>query len=96
MDITEWLELLDPHATAPLAATVLLADPMPFEYPAKAADLLTNRDPWGASWIAAHRARQAAEAAVRTEPERPQPERQERGRPDTAQPQPALQETAGP
>jgi len=26
----------------------------------KAADLLTNRDPWGAAWIAAHRARQAA------------------------------------
>jgi 5-methyltetrahydrofolate--homocysteine methyltransferase len=26
----------------------------------KAADLLTNRDPWGAGWIAAHRARQAA------------------------------------
>jgi 5-methyltetrahydrofolate--homocysteine methyltransferase len=25
----------------------------------KAADLLTNRDPWGAAWIAAHRARQA-------------------------------------
>jgi 5-methyltetrahydrofolate--homocysteine methyltransferase len=25
----------------------------------KAADLLTNRDPWGAGWIAAHRARQA-------------------------------------
>ena len=29
----------------------------------KAADLLTNRDPWGAAWIAAHRARQAAAAA---------------------------------
>jgi 5-methyltetrahydrofolate--homocysteine methyltransferase len=28
----------------------------------KAADLLTNRDPWGASWIAAHRAAQAAAA----------------------------------
>jgi len=28
---------------------------------AKAADLLTNRDPWGAAWIAAHRARQAAQ-----------------------------------
>jgi 5-methyltetrahydrofolate--homocysteine methyltransferase len=27
----------------------------------KAADLLTNRDPWGGAWIAAHRARQAAE-----------------------------------
>jgi 5-methyltetrahydrofolate--homocysteine methyltransferase len=26
----------------------------------KAADLLTNRDPWGAAWIAAHRAMQAA------------------------------------
>jgi 5-methyltetrahydrofolate--homocysteine methyltransferase len=30
----------------------------------KAADLLTNRDPWGAGWIAAHRARQAAQAAT--------------------------------
>jgi 5-methyltetrahydrofolate--homocysteine methyltransferase len=30
----------------------------------KAADLLTNRDPWGSSWIAAHRARQAAQAAA--------------------------------
>jgi len=29
----------------------------------KATDLLTNRDPWGANWIAAHRARQAAAAA---------------------------------
>jgi len=26
----------------------------------KAADLLTDRDPWGAAWIAAHRARQTA------------------------------------
>jgi 5-methyltetrahydrofolate--homocysteine methyltransferase len=25
----------------------------------KAADLLLDRDPWGAAWIAAHRARQA-------------------------------------
>jgi 5-methyltetrahydrofolate--homocysteine methyltransferase len=33
---------------------------------AKAADLLTNRDPWGAAWIAAHRARQAAAAAADT------------------------------
>ena len=30
----------------------------------KAADLLLDRDPWGASWIAAHRAQQAAGAAV--------------------------------
>jgi 5-methyltetrahydrofolate--homocysteine methyltransferase len=30
----------------------------------KAADLLTNRDPWGASWIAAHRAQQAADQAL--------------------------------
>jgi 5-methyltetrahydrofolate--homocysteine methyltransferase len=29
----------------------------------KAADLLTNKDPWGAGWIAAHRARQAASSA---------------------------------
>jgi 5-methyltetrahydrofolate--homocysteine methyltransferase len=29
----------------------------------KAADLLTNRDPWGAGWIAAHRARQAASSS---------------------------------
>jgi 5-methyltetrahydrofolate--homocysteine methyltransferase len=28
----------------------------------KAADLLTDKDPWGAGWIAAHRARQAAAA----------------------------------
>jgi len=28
----------------------------------KAADLLTNRDPWGAAWIAAHRARKASAA----------------------------------
>lgn len=28
----------------------------------KAADLLLNRDPWGASWIAAHRAAQAQQA----------------------------------
>ena len=27
----------------------------------KAADLLTDKDPWGAAWIAAHRARQAAQ-----------------------------------
>jgi 5-methyltetrahydrofolate--homocysteine methyltransferase len=31
----------------------------------KAADLLTNRDPWGAGWIASHRARQAAADAAR-------------------------------
>jgi 5-methyltetrahydrofolate--homocysteine methyltransferase len=30
----------------------------------KAADLLLNRDPWGAAWIAAHRAQQAAAAAT--------------------------------
>jgi 5-methyltetrahydrofolate--homocysteine methyltransferase len=27
----------------------------------RAADLLLGHDPWGASWISAHRARQAAE-----------------------------------
>ena len=30
----------------------------------KAADLLLNRDPWGAAWIAAHRAQQATAAAA--------------------------------
>jgi 5-methyltetrahydrofolate--homocysteine methyltransferase len=30
----------------------------------RASDLLLGHDPWGASWIAAHRARQAAEAAA--------------------------------
>jgi 5-methyltetrahydrofolate--homocysteine methyltransferase len=30
----------------------------------RGADLLLGHDPWGASWIAAHRARQAAEAAA--------------------------------
>jgi 5-methyltetrahydrofolate--homocysteine methyltransferase len=30
----------------------------------KAADLLLDRDPWGAAWIAAHRAQQAAEQAA--------------------------------
>jgi 5-methyltetrahydrofolate--homocysteine methyltransferase len=32
----------------------------------KAADLLLDRDPWGASWIAAHRAQQAAAASAAT------------------------------
>jgi 5-methyltetrahydrofolate--homocysteine methyltransferase len=32
----------------------------------KAADLLTNKDPWGASWIAAHRAARQAEAQAAT------------------------------
>jgi 5-methyltetrahydrofolate--homocysteine methyltransferase len=30
----------------------------------RAADLLLGHDPWGANWIAAHRARQAKEAAA--------------------------------
>jgi 5-methyltetrahydrofolate--homocysteine methyltransferase len=33
---------------------------------ARAADLLLGHDPWGASWIAAHRARVAAEAVAAT------------------------------
>jgi 5-methyltetrahydrofolate--homocysteine methyltransferase len=33
----------------------------------KAADLLLGHDEWGASWIAAHRARQAAEKAAADE-----------------------------
>ena len=34
----------------------------------KAADLLLDRDPWGASWIAAHRAQQAVVAAPQAAP----------------------------
>jgi len=34
----------------------------------KAADLLTNKDPWGASWIAAHRAQQAQQAQPPAQP----------------------------
>ena len=30
----------------------------------RAADLLLGHDPWGTSWIAEHRARQAREAAA--------------------------------
>jgi 5-methyltetrahydrofolate--homocysteine methyltransferase len=33
----------------------------------RASDLLLGHDPWGSSWIAAHRARQAAAAAVQQE-----------------------------
>jgi 5-methyltetrahydrofolate--homocysteine methyltransferase len=33
----------------------------------KAADLLTNKDPWGASWIAAHRAAQQAQQAQQSQ-----------------------------
>jgi 5-methyltetrahydrofolate--homocysteine methyltransferase len=32
----------------------------------RAADLLLGHDPWGASWIAAHRAREAQQAAQAT------------------------------
>ena len=34
----------------------------------RAADLLLGHDPWGSSWIAAHRARQAREAAAAPAP----------------------------
>ncbi len=34
----------------------------------KAADLLLDRDPWGASWIAAHRTQQAAAAEAAAQP----------------------------
>jgi len=38
----------------------------------KAADLLTNRDPWGASWIAAHRAAQSQQPRESQQPQQPQ------------------------
>jgi 5-methyltetrahydrofolate--homocysteine methyltransferase len=36
----------------------------------QAADLLLDRDPWGASWIAVHRAQQAAQAQTQSQPPR--------------------------
>jgi 5-methyltetrahydrofolate--homocysteine methyltransferase len=56
----------------------------------KAADLLTDRDAWGASWIAAHRARQAAEAAGASAPQA------RSGGANTAQPNTAQANTAQP
>ena len=38
----------------------------------KAADLLLDRDPWGAAWIAAHRARQAAAQQAQAQAEQAQ------------------------
>ena len=37
----------------------------------RASDLLLGHDPWGASWIAAHRARQAAEGSQQPTPSAP-------------------------
>jgi len=42
-----------------LTSAIMDARAQPIVGAAKAADLLLNRDPWGAAWIAAHRARQA-------------------------------------
>jgi 5-methyltetrahydrofolate--homocysteine methyltransferase len=38
----------------------------------KAADLLTNKDPWGAAWIAAHRATQSQQQQKTQESQQPQ------------------------
>jgi 5-methyltetrahydrofolate--homocysteine methyltransferase len=50
--------------TSGLTSAIMDARSLQLVQAVKAADLLTNRDPWGAGWIAAHRARQAAEAAA--------------------------------
>ncbi len=42
-----------------LTSAIMDARAQPIVAAVKAADLLLNRDPWGTSWIAAHRARQA-------------------------------------
>jgi 5-methyltetrahydrofolate--homocysteine methyltransferase len=49
-----------------LTSAIMDARSLQLVQAAKAADLLTNRDPWGAGWIAAHRARQAAAASTAT------------------------------
>ena len=45
---------------AGLTSAIMDARSLQLVQAVKAADLLTNRDAWGAAWIAAHRARQAA------------------------------------
>ncbi|MGO8960182.1 MAG: dihydropteroate synthase [Streptosporangiaceae bacterium] len=45
--------------TTGLTSAIMDARSLQLVQSVKAADLLTNRDPWGAAWIAAHRARQA-------------------------------------
>ena len=45
---------------AGLTSAIMDARSLQLVQSVKAADLLTNRDPWGAAWIAAHRARQAS------------------------------------
>jgi len=45
---------------AGLTSAIMDARSLQLVQAVKAADLLTNRDPWGAAWIAVHRARQAS------------------------------------
>ena len=60
---------------AGLTSAIMDARSLQLVQAVKAADLLTNRDPWGAAWIAAHRARQAsadrARASAGSAPEAP-------------------------
>jgi 5-methyltetrahydrofolate--homocysteine methyltransferase len=51
---------------AGLTSAIMDARSLQLVQAVKAADLLTNRDPWGAAWIAAHRARQASADRART------------------------------
>jgi 5-methyltetrahydrofolate--homocysteine methyltransferase len=50
--------------SAGLTSAIMDARSLQLVQAVKAADLLTNRDPWGAAWIAAHRARLAASSAT--------------------------------
>jgi len=50
--------------TSGLTSAIMDARSLQLVQAVKAADLLTNRDPWGAGWIAAHRARNAQAATA--------------------------------
>ena len=50
--------------TAGLTSAIMDARTPQIVEAVRAADLLLGHDEWGMSWIAAHRARQAAEQAV--------------------------------
>jgi 5-methyltetrahydrofolate--homocysteine methyltransferase len=55
-----------PMAAAHGLTSAIMSCARPVVDAVRATDLLLGHDPWGASWIAAHRARKAAEEAVAT------------------------------
>ena len=46
-DVVGWSQLLDTDPPAPVGAAILLADPMPFEFPATVTDLVTDLEARG-------------------------------------------------